>query len=215
MVIFMDSGDWTVFGRYDCAGYTTNPSLLKGRDATIADLVSHAQGKPISLEVTSDELGEMETQALELSKAGPNVYVKIPVTNTKGDSTASLVKKLSQEGIKLNVTAIFTHDQIRTMARSLYPYTPSILSIFAGRIADTGRDPVPFITTALNVKHSETQVLWASAREVLNVYQAQSAGADIITLSPSLLSKYLQYKGKDLKEFSLETVKQFYEDGKK
>jgi len=172
-----------------------------------------ANGKPISLEVFADDMEGMESQAREISSWGDNVYVKIPCTNTKAESTALLIRKLSAEGIKLNVTAVMTFDQINNLARCLHPTTPSILSIFCGRIADTGRDPVPFITQASRVKHAETKILWASTREVLNFKQAQACGADIITMTPSLIEK-LDLSGKDLALYSLATVKEFYEAGK-
>ena len=155
----------------------------------------------------------MEAQAREIASWGDNVYVKIPCTNTKAESTALLIRKLSAEGIKLNITAVMTFDQIKNLARCLHPQTPSILSIFCGRIADTGRDPVPFITQASRVKHAATKILWASTREVLNFKQAQACGADIITMTPDLIKK-LDLSGKDLALYSLDTVKQFYEDAK-
>lgn len=220
MKIFLDSGDWRIFPAYSTRveGFTTNPSLAKesgvkdyrdfARQAVLSSL-----GKPISLEVLADDLETMEAQAYELSRLGPNVFVKIPVSNTQGDSTGVLVTKLSREGIKLNITAILTFEQIKYFARFLYAHTPSILSIFAGRIADTGRNPMAHFTAACAAKHHNTELLWASAREVLNVKQAEQCGADIITLSPALLDKTRLF-GKDLNQYSLDTVKQFYEDGK-
>jgi transaldolase len=155
----------------------------------------------------------MERQAREISSWGSNVYVKIPCTLTDGRSTGLLVSKLGKRGVKVNVTAVMTLQQIGEMCRFIWVGTPAILSIFCGRIADTGRDPIPFITKALQQKHDKTQILWASTREVLNVKQAEAAGADIITLSPDLIRK-LDLFGKDLAQYSLETVKQFFEDGK-
>lgn len=197
-------------------GFTTNPSLM--RQAMIADYRSFARGvleivngKPVSFEVFSDTLTEMGMQAIEIASWGKNIYVKIPVTTTTGESCAPLIKSLGERGIKVNATAIMTMAQIDTVARSLVG--PSILSIFCGRIADTGRDPVPFITKALHVKKAETKILWASTREVLNVKQAEMAGADIITMSPDLIKK-MDLFGKDLAEYSRETVQQFYDDAK-
>ena len=217
MKLFLDSGDWRLFSKYEIEGYTTNPSLL--RDAgttqyqdTLRWLVSCAKGKPISLEVVADEFHEMGAEARNLSQYGDNVHVKIPITNTRGESSSELIRKLSLEGIKLNITAVMTFEQIRLAARSLFPKTPSIISIFAGRIADTGRDPIPFFTLGLAVKHDKTELLWASAREIYNVKQAEGV-ADIITLSPALLNK-MKLFGKDLAGYSLETVRTFYEDGK-
>ena len=214
MVIYLDSGDWTLFDKYKVDGITTNPSLLKGRGATVETLVSHAQGKPISLEVIHDDFVMMEAEARELALAGQNVYVKIPISNTWGESSGNLIRKLSLDGIKINVTAIMTFDQIRLAARSIYQETPAIISIFAGRIADTGRDPLPFFNVGQVCKHAKTELLWASTREVYNIKQAEQASVDIITVSPSLLDKMSLF-GKDLAEYSLETVKQFHEDGKK
>jgi transaldolase len=212
--LYLDSGDWTLFDKYKVDGITTNPTLLKGRNATVETLVSHAQGKPISLEVVSDDFKDMEAEARKLSALGENIYVKIPITNTKGNSTAFLTQTLSLSGVKVNITAIMTFEQIRTAARSLYAGTPAIISIFAGRIADTGRDPLPFFSVGQACKHDKTKLLWASTREVYNIKQAEQAKVDIITVSPSLLDK-IHLFGKDLTEYSLETVKMFYEDGKK
>ena len=218
--LYLDSGDWRIFPAYSTRvdGFTTNPSLAKDagvenyRDFAVQAVLS-SLGKPISLEVLADDLLTMESQARFLSGLGTNVYVKIPVSTTNGDSTGHLIHALSREGIKLNVTAILTFDQIKNFARQLYQDTPSILSIFAGRIADTGINPIYHFTAAAAAKHHNTKLLWASAREVLNVKQAEQCGADIITLSPVLLEKTKLF-GKDLNQYSLETVQQFVEDGK-
>ena len=214
MVIYLDSGDPVAMREYGVrvAGFTTNPTLLKQGGGGWADLLAAANGKPVSFEVFADDFDEMERQARVIASWRDNVYVKIPVTNTKGESTAPLMRKLGMEGIKINATAVMTMSQIETVARSLI-YAPAILSIFCGRIADTGRDPVPFVTKALAVKHAETQILWASTREVYNVVQARQAGADIITMTPDLIKK-LDLTGKDLTEYSLDTVKMFYNDAK-
>ena len=219
MVIFLDGADLETMKAYESrvAGYTTNPSLMRkaGIDnyKSFAAAVLMLTNKPVSFEVFADDLPTMREQGEQIAAWGDNVYVKIPITTTSGLSTGPVIAALSMIGIKVNVTAIMTLDQIRTAARHIYPTTPAILSIFAGRIADTGRDPVPFITTALRVKHSETQVLWASTREVYNVKQAEQAGADIITMTPDLIKK-MDLFGKDLAQYSLETVQMFYNDAK-
>jgi transaldolase len=200
------------------SGFTTNPSLMRAAGITDYKVFSNGilpitRNKPVSFEVFGDDLVEMERQAREISSWGSNVYVKIPCTLTNGHSTGLLVSKLGKRGVKVNVTAVMTFQQISEMCRFIWVGTPAILSIFCGRIADTGRDPVPFITKALQQKHDKTQILWASTREVLNVKQAEQAGADIITLSPDLIRK-LDLFGKDLAQYSLETVKQFHDDGK-
>src|SRR3990167_386201 len=219
MKIYLDSGNFTQIAmlRNQVDGFTTNPTLAK--DAGVVDYPSFidraltfSDGKPISFEVFADELVEMERQAKVISAKGENVYVKIPCTLTNGRSTGLLVSKLSRRGIKVNVTAVMTFEQISEMTRFLWVGTPAILSIFCGRIADTGRDPVPFITKALQQKHDKTKILWASTRELLNIQQADASGADIITVSPVLLAKMGLF-GKDLGEYSLETVKQFHKDG--
>ena len=218
MVIYLDGADLITMREMgsQVTGFTTNPSLLRWAGITIqyqkfvTEALKVADNKPISFEVFADDISQMESQARTLARMADNIYVKIPITNTKGESTAYLCRKLNAEGIKLNVTAVFTFDQITTACKSLF--NDSIVSILCGRIADTGVDPIPFITKACMVKSSNTKILWASAREVFNVKQAQAAGADIITLNPDILRK-MKYLGKDLTEFSLETVKQFYNDG--
>ncbi len=216
MVIYLDGADLKTMRELgpQVGGFTTNPSLMKKAGITnyqkfITQALDAANGKPISFEVIADDISQMESQARVLSSMAPNIYVKIPVTNTMGESTSYLCRKLSAEGIRLNVTAVFTFDQITNICRSLWK--DSIISIFCGRIADTGIDPVPYITKATMVRSSFTKILWASTRELLNVKQAQAAGADIITITPDLLRK-LTLMGKNLGEYSLETVKQFYTD---
>lgn len=221
MEIYLDTGDWNLISKYgnDVEGFTTNPTLM--HDAGVTQYTDWARwvagtcagGKPISLEVFADDFEEMEKQARALA-VYQNAYIKIPITNTKGDSTKVLIQKLSREGLKLNITAITTHDQIRLAARALYPHTASIISVFCGRIADTGKDPVPFITTGIACAHAETKVLWASTREVYNIYQARAAGADIITVTPPILAKYKEHYAKNLDTLSLETVRQFHNDAK-
>ena len=219
MVIYLDSGKLNDISDFipKVAGVTTNPSLLKSGGVKhyreFAQVVlNEVWGKPISFEVFADDLTEMGMQAVEIASWGDNVYVKIPVTNTQGISCAPLMKSLGERGVKVNATAICAMEQIETVARSLVG--PSILSIFCGRIADTGRDPVPFITKAIHVKKDETKILWASTREVLNVRQAEMAGADIITMSPALILKMLEMREIDLNLLSIMTVRQFYNDAK-
>jgi transaldolase len=200
-------------------GFTTNPTLM--RKAGITDYLRFAKeatanivDRPISFEVFSDELSEMDRQARLISGWGKNVYVKIPVTNTRGESTQSLVHALSHDGIKLNVTAILTLPQVESMAKALAGGAPSIVSVFAGRIADSGIDPVPMMVEALGVLGSEcppAELLWASPREVLNVVQADQIGCHIVTATHDILDK-LGRLGKDLDQFSLETVQMFYND---
>ena len=192
------------------SGFTTNPALMKQSKigsyrnfATI--MLGVAKGRPVSFEVTADDFDEMEKQARELASWSENVYVKIPVTNTRGESSIPLIEKL--QDMNLNITAVMSGQQIEALKQVLAPH--HILSVFAGRIADTGRDPVHIMRKA---RLCHAQLLWASAREVLNVYQAEECNCDIITLTPDLLGK-LSLHGKNLNEFSLETIRQFYADG--
>lgn len=200
------------------SGFTTNPTLM--RKAGVENYEEFAKkalkaipDQPISFEVFSDDFEGMEQEARKISSWGDNVYIKIPITNTKGDSTAPLVKKLSHEGLKLNVTALLTIDQVKTVAESLSPDTPSIVSVFAGRIADTGVDPIPIMKEAAKVLQSKpkAELLWASTREILNLIQAESCGCHIITITNDILKKVPQL-GKDLNQLSLETVQMFYND---
>ena len=201
-------------------GLTTNPTLM--RKAGITDYKSFASAvlsqiteKPISFEVFSDEMEEMKHQALEISSWGENVYVKIPVTNTLGISTTPVITYLTNQGVKVNVTALMTTKQVQTVAEALNPNVPSYVSVFAGRIADTGRNPEPIMMEALNILRdmSNAELIWASPRELLNVFQANEIGCHIITATSDILSK-LQNIGKDLDNFSLETVKMFYNDAR-
>jgi transaldolase len=199
-------------------GFTTNPTLMKKDGVTdyrdfAREVLSHIKDKPISFEVFTDDFDSMEVQAKEIGSWGDNVYIKIPVTNTKGEPSYNLVKKLTSEGYKLNVTAILTVEQVKHVADSLSHDVPSIVSVFAGRIADTGRDPIPYMIESKEILNSNpnAELLWASPREVLNIYQAQNCGCDIITVTNDLLKK-LSMAGKDLGELSLDTVKMFYND---
>lgn len=201
-------------------GFTTNPTLM--RQAGVSDYAGFAHeilekipNKPISFEVFSDDFSEMERQARIIHSWGPNVYVKIPVTNTKGESAVPLIRTLASEGIALNVTAILTDEQVRTVAEALNPDVPSIVSVFAGRVADTGIDPLPIMRASkAGLKDlPKAELLWASCREIYNIYEAEDVGADIITVPYSILHK-LDAIGTDLTEYSLEGVKTFYEAGK-
>lgn len=200
------------------SGFTTNPTLM--RKAGVEDYLAYSREiaemvapKPISLEVIADTLDEMERQARLLDALGPNVYVKIPITTTNGTSTAALSRKLSHDGLKLNVTAIFTRAQVEETVEALNGGAPSVVSVFAGRIADAGVDPVPLMQdySTLTSPHQGMELLWASPREVLNVVQAEETGCQIITMTPDLWAK-LPSIGKDLGQFSLETVQMFADD---
>lgn len=202
-------------------GFTTNPTLM--RKAGITDYASFARDilavipdRPISLEVFADEFDEMERQARMIATWGPNVYVKIPVTNTRREPAYELVRRLSHEGVKLNVTAILTLEQSSAVVEALAGGAPSNVSVFAGRIADTGRDPVPMMQAVVEMlrPHPQMELIWASPRELLNVFQADAIGCHIITATPDILKK-LALVGKDLSDYSLETVKMFYDDAAK
>lgn len=202
-------------------GFTTNPSLLK--KAGVTDYLAYARDlasgvpkdKTVSLEVVSDTNEEIVKEALKLAEISDNFYVKVPIINTKAVFTKSAIKELSFQGVKLNITAIMSPSQIKAVYTSVNSATPTIFSVFAGRIADTGRDPMD---TMLDCKEEiwnllESKLLWASTREVLNVYDADSIGCDIITVPPSILEK-LKLEGKNLLDYSLETVTQFHKDAK-
>ena len=199
-------------------GFTTNPTLM--RKAGITDYVAFAkdilkeiQDKPISFEVFADEFGQMERQAVEIADWGRNVYVKIPVMNTKRKTSYDLVRKLSQAGVQLNITAIMTLEQVRNVAEAVQGGSSSFVSVFAGRVADTGVDPIPMMQEALEVLKTapNAELLWASPREVLNVYQAETIGCHIITATNDILKK-LELNGKNLDAYSQETVQMFFND---
>ena len=199
-------------------GFTTNPSLMKKAGITdykkfALEILNQIQEKPISFEVFSDDLSVMEEQAYEIFSWGKNVNVKIPITNTKGESTVDLVGRLSKRGVVCNVTAIFTIKQLKDILKSLDPNTPAILSVFAGRIADSGIDPISIMKDSIiSAKlKPKTSILWASTREIINIFQADSIGCQIITVPHELLNK-LSNVGKSLEDFSLETVLGFYKD---
>jgi transaldolase len=199
-------------------GFTTNPSLM--RKAGIRDYADFARSmvraipdRPISFEVFADDEAGMESQARQIAAWGNNVYVKVPVTNTQGYSTAPLVRRLSRDGIMLNVTALLTLDQVARVTEALDPETPAIVSVFAGRMADTGVDPVPMMRRAVEIlaARPKAELLWASSRELLNIYHAEESGTHIITATPDILLK-LSLVGKDLAAYSLDTVKMLYTD---
>jgi transaldolase len=179
-------------------------------------VLEHITDRPISFEVFSDQFDEMERQARKIASWGPNVYVKIPVTNTRRESSAELVRCLASEGIQLNVTALMTVEQVRVVSKALEDHVPSYISVFAGRIADTGRDPMPLMKEAVAIMspYKRQELIWASPRELLNIFHADEIGCHIITVTHDLLKK-LSFVGKDLDEFSLDTVKMFYEDAQK
>jgi len=202
-------------------GFTTNPTLMRKANITdyeafAHDILAAIPDRPISFEVFADEFDEMERQARLINTWGPNVYVKIPVTNTKRESACALIHKLSHAGIKVNVTAILTLDQVCAVAAALADGAASNVSVFAGRIADTGVDPVPIMAQAVRMlePHPQIELIWASPRELLNVFQADAVGCHIITATPDVLKK-LALVGKDLTEYSLETVQMFAGDAAK
>lgn len=199
-------------------GFTTNPTLM--RKAGVTDYAGFAQrvlavipDRPISFEVFSDEFPQMERQAMEIAGWGDHVYVKIPVTNTRGESACALVRRLSKAGVKLNVTALLTLDQVRAVADALEGGVPSCISVFAGRIADTGVDPVPVMASAVGILQEvpAAELIWASPRELLNIFQADEIGCHIITVTHDILKK-LALVGRDLHEYSLDTVRMFHGD---
>jgi transaldolase len=220
--IFADGADKAgmleMYAKPYIRGLTTNPTLM--RKAGIADYRAFARDvladivdKPVCFEVFADDFTEMERQAVEIAAWADNVYVKIPTTNTRRESSAALVKRLADRRVKLNVTAIMTLAQVRETAAALNPATPSYVSVFAGRIADTGLDPQPLMLEAVKMlkANANAQLVWASTREVLNIFQADAIGCHIITVTRDILSK-LALVGYDLTEYSLDTVKMFHDD---
>jgi transaldolase len=202
-------------------GFTTNPTLMKKAGVTsYTDFANEVVGKipdrPISFEVFADDFETMKREALILSGYGKNVFVKIPITNSKGESSIPLIEKLSNKGVNLNVTAIFTIEQVRSVVEVLNTNTQNIISVFAGRIADAGVDPEVIMKKSSEICHQKTGVrsLWASCREVFNIVQADRCGVDIITVTNDLLKK-MENMGKDLEQYSLETVQMFERDGRK
>ena len=199
-------------------GLTTNPSLMKKAgikdyESFAKDILSTIKKKPISFEVFSDDFNNMERQAMKIAGWADNVYVKIPITNTKKESSKELIKRLAEKKVKLNITAIMTLDQVKTVVSVLNDNVPSIISVFAGRIADTGRNPIPLMEDCLKeIKiNSKSELLWASSRELLNVLQADQIGCHIITVAKDIIKK-LQLIDYNLEDYSLDTVKTFYKD---
>jgi transaldolase len=220
--IFADGADLdSIVAAYEerlVKGFTTNPTLMARAGITnylafAEEVLRVVQDLPVSFEVFSDDFAEMRTQALKLAKLAANVHVKIPITNTKGESAAPLIRALSADGLKLNITAITTIRQVRTVAEALDPRSPCFVSVFAGRIADTGRDPVPVMTESLTILRPlpKAELLWASPREAFNIIEAEQIGCHIITVTPEVLAKARLF-GRDLATVSLDTVKMFYND---
>ena len=200
-------------------GLTTNPTLM--RKAGLSDYESFARAvlkevksKPISFEVFSDDFPEMRRQALKIHNWQDNVYVKVPITNTRGESSVHLIEQLAGAGVKVNVTALLTCPQVEAVAAALDPNVPAVVSVFAGRIADTGVDPMPIMKESLQILRglAKAELLWASVREVLNVFQAAACRSHIVTVPHDILKKLIDLGGKDLDELSLDTVRMFYED---
>ena len=220
--VFADGADLEAINRLSAdpmiQGFTTNPTLMRKAGVTDYEVFARAAldlvgGRPISFEVFTDDFDEMAREARILAELGKSVYVKIPVTDTQGNSSAELVRTLSGEGIKLNVTGLFTQRQVEEISEALADGVPACISLFAGRIADAGVDPVPAVEAAVAAiaDRPEQELIWASPREVLNVVQADRAGCHIITVTHDLLGK-LKLLGKDLDEFSLDTVRMFHRD---
>jgi len=220
--IFADGADKAgmleMYAKPYVRGLTTNPTLM--RKAGISDYRAFARemlelirDKPISFEVFSDDFSEMERQAMEIASWGRNVYVKIPVTNTRSESSRDLVRRLAERRVQLNVTALMTLQQVREVVDALDERTPAYVSVFAGRIADTGRDPVPLMAAAVQILalKPKSELIWASPRELLNIFHADEVGCHVITVTNDILKK-LELVGKDLGEYSLDTVKMFRSD---
>jgi len=223
--IFADGADKNgmveMYNKPFIKGLTTNPTLMRKAGVTdytifCKEIISLLPNKPLSFEVFSDDFNEMKKQALEISSWGVNVYVKIPITNTKGEYCYGLVESLVKKNVKVNVTAIMTVEQVKDISNVLDSSVSSYVSIFAGRIADTGRDPVPIIAKSVDILrvNSASEVIWASSRELLNIFQADQVGCHIITITSEILNK-LHMVGYDLNQYSLDTVKMFYTDAVK
>jgi transaldolase len=220
--IFADGADKSgmldMYAKPYIKGLTTNPTLMRKSGianyrAFAKDILSYINDKPVCFEVLADEFPQMEHQALEIAGWADNVYVKIPVTNTKRETSRALVKRLSDRQVKLNVTAIMTLAQLEDVMTALNPATASYLSVFAGRIADTGIDPLPLMRKAVEMlkANSSAELVWASSRETFNIFQANAIGCQVITVTNDILNK-LSLIGYDLTEYSLDTVKMFYDD---
>ena len=220
--IFADGADLagiqTMYAKPWIKGFTTNPTLMRKAGvsdykAFALDVLASVPDRPVSFEVFADEFDEMERQAMEIASWGNNVNVKIPVTNTKRQFSGLLIRRLAKNGVQLNITAVMTVEQVRAIVDHLAPDTPAIVSVFAGRIADTGADPVPIMCQALEVMGDmpKAELLWASPRELLNIVQANDMGCQIITATNDILNK-LSLLGKDHGDYSLDTVQMFYRD---
>jgi transaldolase len=222
--LFADSADEATLRALEpnprIRGFTTNPTLM--RKAGVTDYETFARSileaitdRPVSFEVIADEFPEMERQACRIASWGQKVYVKIPITNTRGESSCALLKRLSRRGMKLNVTGVLTLEQVCAASQALAGGSPAFISVFAGRIADTGRDPIPVIVSAVDLLRSQPQIelIWASPRELLNVFQADAVGCPIITATADILQK-IPLVGKELDAYSLETVKMFCDDAR-
>ena len=222
--LFADSADEATLRALEAnpliRGFTTNPTLM--RKAGVTDYETFARSvleaitdRPVSFEVVGDQFPEMERQACRIASWGPNVYVKIPITNTRGESSCTLLRRLSGRGMKLNVTGVLTLEQVCAASQALAGGSPAFVSVFAGRIADTGRDPIPVMASAVDLLRSQPQIelIWASPRELLNVFQADAVGCPIITATADILQK-IPLVGKDLDAYSLETVKMFCDDAR-
>ena len=223
--IFADGADKTGMLQLNASpliqGLTTNPTLMRKAgltdfEAFARDVLQSITVKPLSLEVFSDEFPEMKRQALKINSWGKNVYVKIPITNTRGESALPLVRELAADGVKLNVTALLTLAQVEGVAAALSPQVPAVVSVFAGRIADTGVDPVTIMLQSKKILAGlpAAELLWASVREILNIFQASDCGCDIVTVQHDILAKAQKMAGMDLAELSLDTVKMFASDAK-
>jgi transaldolase len=222
--IFADGADKAamldMYAKPYIRGLTTNPTLMRKSGianyrAFAKEILSQINDKPVCFEVLADDFAEMERQALEIASWANNVYVKIPVTNTKRESCSALLKRLADRQVKINVTAIMTLAQVREVVAALNPASASLVSIFAGRIADTGIDPVPLMRAALEILkvNGTAELVWASSRETFNIFQADAIGCPVITLTNDILQK-LSLVGYDLDEYSLDTVKMFYDDAR-
>lgn len=220
--IFADGADLegilTLYKNKYITGFTTNPTLMnksgiRDYEGFARQVLERIPDRPFSFEVFSDEFDEMERQALKIAKWGRNVYVKIPVTNTRRESSADLVRRLAESGVQLNVTALMTLEQVGEMSAALGNHVPSYISVFAGRIADTGLDPMPLMKRAVEIMSPcpRQELIWASPRELLNIFHADEVGCHIITVTHDVLKK-LALVGKPLDEYSLDTVRMFYND---
>ena len=223
--IYCDSADYKIIKKYNkynlVKGFTTNPSLMRLAGAKnykdySKKILKICKNKPISFEVFSDELKSMTSQAYLINSWGKNVYVKIPVVNSRGKFTGKVIKELSNRGVKLNITAVYTFEQVKKIYKLLNKNTKSIISIFAGRMSDTGKDPIPIFKSSLNLtkKNKNIMILWASTREAYNFIQAKKLGSNIITMPPKIIDQIKNF-GKSYKSLTINTVKNFLIDSKK